>query len=388
MPYKKGQKWVAQVRINGRRKEKVFLIKREAIAWESDTRTNPETIWPEKTDTVSLFDWSQAYLNYAEAQFAYATYDEKRVAFKRLFKEIDPALPVSELTPGHVQAYLIKQKLERSGYAANKDRKNLVAAWNWGMEYMNPKLPGPKNPCRVTKVSEVRSPRYVPPEDDFWKVYNLVSGQDRVILLAFLHLAARRGEIFRLTWDDVDFNNDQIRLWTRKRRGGDLEYDWLPLTKVLKQALIWWWQKRPIKDDPHIFLCLEEKEFCQESYGKPFKYRVNFMGRLCDRAEVKRFGFHSIRHLTASTLYKLGYPVAVIQAILRHKNPSTTGRYLQKLGTETVREALEGLSHQKGKILAFKPRKIAAEAVSHKKKKPSEEPSDTQVANQEISGVF
>ena len=26
------------------------------------------------------------------------------------------------------------------------------------------------------------------------------------MLLAFLHLAARRGEIFRLTWEDVDFN--------------------------------------------------------------------------------------------------------------------------------------------------------------------------------------
>ena len=58
------------------------------------------------------------------------------------------------------------------------------------------------------------------------------------MLLAFLHLAARRGEVFRLTWDDVDFRNNQIRLWTRKRRGGDLEFDWLPMTKMLKEALL------------------------------------------------------------------------------------------------------------------------------------------------------
>jgi hypothetical protein len=59
------------------------------------------------------------------------TYKEKKAVFKRLLSVLDPALPVSELTPGHIQAYMTAQKLERSGYAANKDRKNLVAAWNW-----------------------------------------------------------------------------------------------------------------------------------------------------------------------------------------------------------------------------------------------------------------
>jgi integrase len=355
MPYKRGQKWVAQVRVNGKRKEKIFLNKKEAIAWESESRSNPEEIWPEKTNTVSLFDWSQAYLDHAKAQFADVTYNEKRIVFKRVLKEIDPMLPVTELTPAQIQAYISKQKLERSGYAANKDRKNLVAAWNWGIEYMNPKLPKP-NPCQVKKMPEIRSPRYMPPEEDFWKVYNLASGQDRVMLLAFLHLAARRGEIFRLTWDDVDFRNDRIRLWTRKRHGGDLEFDWLPMTKMLREALLWWQENGPIKDEPHVFLCLETNNFGQESYGKPFKYRQHFMGNLCERAKVKPFGFHSIRHLTASTLYKLGYTVADIQSVLRHESATTTAKYIRSLGLEGARHALEALSQQKGRILIFKPR--------------------------------
>lgn len=366
MPYKRGQKWVAQVRVNGKRKEKVFLNKKEAVAWESESRLNPEEIWPEKINTVSLFDWSQAYLDYSKAQFADVTYREKRGMFKRLLKELDPALSVFELTPGHIQAYITKQKLERSGYSANKDRKNLVAAWNWGIEYMNPNLSRP-NPCQVKKMPEVRSPRYMPPEEDFWKIYNLASGQDRVMLLAFLHLAARRGEIFRLTWDDVDFRNNQIRLWTRKRHGGDLEFDWLPMTKMLKEALLWWQESRPIKDADHVFLCLEKKNFCQESYGNPFKYRQHFMGNLCERAKVKPFGFHSIRHLTASTLYKLGYVIADIQAVLRHASATTTAKYIKSLGLEGVRSALEALSQQKGRVLIFKPRE-ENEAGNHSQK--------------------
>jgi len=358
MPYKRGQKWVAQVRVNGKRKEKVFAIKREAIAWESEGRSKPSTFWSVPTNTVSLFDWSQSYLDYCKVQFASVTYDEKRFMFKRFFHEVDPRMSISELMPSHVQTYITKQKIERSGYAANKDRKNLVAAWNWGMEYMNPKLPEP-NPCKVKKMSEIRSPRYVPPEEDFWKVYGLLNGQDRVMLLAFLHLAARRGEIFRLRWDDVDFTKDQVRLWTRKRRGGDLEYDWLPLTTALKQALLWWWENRIFKDNPQVFLCSEEKQFCMENFGHPFKYRMNFMRRICDRAKVKRFGFHSIRHLSATTLYKLGYPVSVIQTILRHKNPSTTGIYLGKLGLESIRNALEDLSRHDGSLLVFSPKGFA-----------------------------
>ena len=47
-----------------------------------------------------------------------------------------------------------------------------------------------------------------------------------------------------------------------------------------------------------------------------------------------------IRHLSASILYSLGYEVAVIQAILRHKSPSTTERYLRSIGLERVQDAL------------------------------------------------
>ena len=86
-------------------------------------------------------------------------------------------------------------------------------------------------------------------------------------------------------------------------------------------------------------------------------YRQHFMGRLCDKTGVKRFGFHAIRHLSASILFKLGYELGVIQAILRHKSPGTTERYLRSIGLERVRDALEDLSQGKGKVVEFKSRK-------------------------------
>ena len=84
---------------------------------------------------------------------------------------------------------------------------------------------------------------------------------------------------------------------------------------------------------------------------------------------MKPFGFHSIRHLTASTLYKMGVTIADIQSVLRHQSATTTAKYIKSLGREGVRPGLEALSQQKGNVLVFKPREISeGESPSEKEK--------------------
>lgn len=78
------------------------------------------------------------------------------------------------------------------------------------------------------------------------------------------------------------------------------------------------------------------------------------MERLCKKANVKSFGFHGIRHLTASILYKKGYSLAIIQAILRHSNPNTTARYIRSLGLEETRGALEEGLKGPAQVIEFK----------------------------------
>jgi integrase len=100
---------------------------------------------------------------------------------------------------------------------------------------------------------------------------------------------------------------------------------------------------------------LRRRRSVRNGYGRPFRYRIHFLQRLYDRTGVTRFGFHSIRHPTASTFYRLGHDVATVQAILRHKSPNTTECYLRSLGVEDVRHALNDLSVQKGAVFEFKP---------------------------------
>jgi len=115
------------------------------------------------------------------------------------------------------------------------------------------------------------------------------------MLLAFLHLAAKRSEVFRIKWSEVDFANNRICLWTKKREGGHKEYDWFPMTSDLRQALLQWCEERlkqPTADKEHVFVCLAETPFCEGYYGKLFIHRQHLMERLCKKSKVKLFWFH------------------------------------------------------------------------------------------------
>lgn len=337
-----------------KRKQKLFpddskRSYKQAMLWEEKTKKELET--QTGTICVSVIEWAEKYLDDVQRRFVKTTYDEKRGAFARLldFEGVSDQMSVNQIDIFIADSFLSYQYDTRSGYAANKDRKNLARAWDWAKQRI-PQFPRELlNPFRsIEKMTEDRSPRYVPPEKDFWAAYESANGQDKVMLLASLHLASRRGELFRLKRSDIDFSNNTIVLWTRKRKGGHLEPDVLPMTKELKHSLSGWWEERlshDTEDKEHIFVCLNRYQFCHKFYGKPFKNRQHFMKKICAKAGVEKFGFHAIRHLTASILYRRGYSVGFIQKVLRHKNPTTTERYLRSLGLEDVRDGMnEALS--------------------------------------------
>ncbi len=66
--------------------------------------------------------------------------------------------------------------------------------------------------------------------------------------------------------------------------------------------------------------------------GKPYTENRGFPQTLCDKAEVKRFGCHGIRGLTASILAKHDVPMIYIRDTLRHKNLRITERYVRWIG--------------------------------------------------------
>ena len=87
------------------------------------------------------------------------------------------------------------------------------------------------------------------------------------------------------------------------------------------------------------------------------------MRRICKKAKVKPFGFHAIRHLAATVHYNKGQGLNWLQTFLRHKNATTTEKYLKSLGLKLLREGLDEGFKRPGEVVEFKKEK-APETVS------------------------
>ncbi len=346
---KRGKKrYISQIMVNGVKKSKLWpddtmKSKRAAMQWELDIRKRLEQ---ESTATrcLSMVVWIDEYLDEVTSRYSKKTYDEKRKAFSRFIEHTGYTMetPVDEISREKVRKFFRHMSKTISGHAANKARKNLGAAWRWGERNIRGWPHMPNHFLTSERFKEEKQQRYVPPEEDFRKVLSLCQGQDRVMLLAFFHLGARRNELFRLKWSGVDFTREQVYLQTRKRDGG-LEGDWIPMTEQLCEELEAWKKERDAMvgmDTEHVFICLSDTAFCDDYYGQPFLKRQHFMKKLCAAAGIKPFGFHSIRHLFASRLWRKGVSLGHIQQLLRHQSPRTTERYLKSLGLETVRKSL------------------------------------------------
>lgn len=341
MPYRKGKYWMARVQKDGRIRTKQCATKAEAQAVEVAMRQEDWTT-PDKR-TVTVLEWANEYLDFAKERFSDKTYNEKRKACAGLLRELghSSGSDVCSLSLPAVMSALRARSRRDGGNAANKDRKNLSAGWEWGVKFLG--LPESNPFRRIPRFAEKRSPRYVPSEADFWKVFERANEQDRIMLLTMLHTAGRKEEVLSLRWPDVDLGARTVRLSTRKRADGSLEHDILPMTQELHDALA-----------GHKGRANSIYVFAKEN-GQRYTHRVHLMKYLCGLAGVRAFGFHAIRHLSASILDKAGLELSTIQAILRHKSATTTARYLHSLrGTKVALDEVFG-----GKVVEMKKAPVA-----------------------------
>ena len=328
MPWRrKDGRWTAQVRRGQSRIQKIFPSKAEAIQWEADQKRKPaeewQTPWRSRLEAMA-----NEYLVFSKANHSKKSYEEKKYLFRRFFTYVDSSLSYEALKPEMLLDYLQEQARKRSGYSANKDRKHLLAWANWVNQdkgILNPSF------ALIKEFPEEKKTRNIPSEKDFWLTYENAEREDKNFLLAHLFLAARRDELLRLRWADIDFAGRRVRLIMRKSEDESCEEQWLAMTDGLRSALE---AQRGIVNGDLVFPNHQNKKESQD----------NFMQRLCKKAGVKYFDNIAIRHLAAYILGNSGVPIRIIQAIMRHKNLPTNERFIYEL--RELRQALELLSRE------------------------------------------
>jgi len=242
-------------------------------------------------------------------------------------------LRLSEIRTQQAEEYK-RAKLE-AGYAP-KSVKNQVsvlttvlrAAVDWGELDAMPTI-------RTIKVSPPAF-RFLTNDEEAKLIGAAENPRAEAMLRVVADTGMRIGELLALTWADVDFARDQIRIWRSQWRGKITTTKnngtrYVGLSRNARVAL------QAVHHQNSEFV------FCRAD-GRPGSEGTAYdmIRRTYRRAGVDASGWHVLRHTFATNLVTRGIPLYHVQALLGHSTPMMTQRYAH-LAPDTLRDAIRVL---------------------------------------------
>jgi integrase len=158
-----------------------------------------------------------------------------------------------------------------------------------------------------------------------WPIHHGPTPALRLYILTALHTGARRAELCRLRWSDVDMKRRTLTFRGTKN-GRDRT---APLTGTLWQALHA--LPRPLDLRAHVL----------PQYSHPMVLTRSFT-RLTHRLGLAGLTFHDLRHDAASNLTMQGVSQRAVMELLGHRDPRMTIRY-QHLAPGHLEDAMRAL---------------------------------------------
>jgi len=312
-PDRKRNPWYFKFMLNGDlKREYGFRTQKEAQDAEAALR---QMLLRFQTHTAFLTAVTKR-LDYLKAYSTPGHYRDNRTLLAR-FAEWKELLLI-EITREMVQNRLIELAQKKGNPNANKTLRALKSVFEMSIEEIG------RNPCRGIKMFPVEKPViFVPSKEQISKVLLLATPGDQAYLSLIWQTGGRVREVNNLPWEDVDWEKRQVRLWTRKKRGGNRTPRWVPLTEIAYNCLRYAWKNRD-KNSPWVFT--------NPRNGRRYDYRDKFFHSLCRQAGVPEMGYHALRHRRASELAEGGASLAHIRDFLGHENAVTTSNYLKALG--------------------------------------------------------
>jgi len=138
----------------------------------------------------------------------------------------------------------------------------------------------------------------------------------------------RRGEILKLTWDNVDLPAGIIYVRDTKNKTPRT----VPITPRVRQVL------DHIMEETVTTGCI----FQRKRKPIPVQTLEGAFSLATDKAGVENLHFHDLRHTFATRLVQHGVDLYTLQRLLGHKNPQMTTRYAHH-SIESLRKAVESV---------------------------------------------
>lgn len=150
------------------------------------------------------------------------------------------------------------------------------------------------------------------------------------ILIMALDTGMRRGEIFKLTWKEVDFEEKLI--YVRAFNNKLMKPRWLAMTDRPEVTLKELYLRSPKESDGLVF-----------GIKSNVRHSFRWIKKQLGIADAR---FHDLRHTTATTLVREHVPLQEVARILGHTQVQTTFRYINA-DVDTAKRAAKALNRTK-----------------------------------------
>ena len=161
-----------------------------------------------------------------------------------------------------------------------------------------------------------------------------VDKRDRAILMILIVYGLRAGEVRTLQLDDLDWENETLRVHRPKTGRTDL----FPLSRAVGQAIVGYLvDVRPRRPERALFLTLSApiRPLGRTAPGNIVRRRLDEAGIAAERR-----GTHVLRYTAAQHLLDRGASMKVIGDYLGHRNPRSTKTYA-RLDLNALREVAD-----------------------------------------------
>jgi integrase len=205
----------------------------------------------------------------------------------------------------------------------------------------------------IVNIPKIKLLKVEPQKIDFLSIDECQSlldncnGQLKEMILLGLKTGLRFGELIALQWTDINFQSRLLTVQKSISRGQMGS----PKSNKIRHI--------PLLNDVAEILTAraESNGFIFSNNTEPLVQCacIQRLHKTCERAGLRKIGWHTLRHTFASHLAQNGVSILVIKELLGHADIKTTMRY-SHLTQSTVRGAIETLNKNNGQHLVTSPK--------------------------------
>ena len=330
--YEKNGKWYYNFMLFGIRKHGACRGCKDishALEYEADMKNQISLLHRHKIDAsevITVKDMFELYDDYSRTNhtpFVYRVHKQKKELLISFFGE---NTIIKDITPELIEKLKTYLIIEKKLTNASFNRYYGVLSKAFNLIILNKKLQI-INPCKfVKKLKEDNHILRYLTEEEEERLFKHLAPHLKPIVVCALTTGLRKSNILNLKWESINFKFGFIEILRQENKGHKKIQ--IPLSNKFRAEL----EKIGIKDKGYVFI--------NPDTNKPYTTIKTGFNKALERAGIKNFRFHDLRHTVGTRLVANGADLQTVKEILAHSDIKTTQRYMHPV-KENLKKAVD-----------------------------------------------